>query len=403
MRARLGAEGVQTPLRSREAGVARQMRELVEKPADTTRAICGCRERQTNSPDSRPTCVWPVKRAPSVARTFFTSGRRYEVFKSIEEFRRFHEQARRTLARIEPVMRKHQIKLAIENHKDHTVEELVSLIREISSEWIGVLVDTGNNIALLEDPRAVVEALAPMALSVHLKDMAVQPYADGFLLSEVPLGTGMLDLPRDHRHPAQGESRHRHESRNGHARSAQDSVPHRWLFRHVSERSPGDASRCRDAEGEGQSSRAAAARGRWQSRSRRCSSRRKPTTAMASAGCGATCAHESAAPLPGIRLFNLEGRSALVSGGSKGLGYAMAAGLASAGANVMLVSRHLDEARKPQPQSRATLAARHSAMPPMSLSRKGRGHGRHGRSVISAKSTSSSTAPASTYGARSAN
>ena len=32
-------------------------------------------------------------------------------------------------------------------------------------------------------------------MSVHLKDMAVQPDADGFLLSEVPLGTGMLDLP----------------------------------------------------------------------------------------------------------------------------------------------------------------------------------------------------------------
>jgi NAD(P)-dependent dehydrogenase (short-subunit alcohol dehydrogenase family) len=49
-------------------------------------------------------------------------------------------------------------------------------------------------------------------------------------------------------------------------------------------------------------------------------------------------------PLPGIRLFNLEGRSALVTGGSKGLGYAMAAGLASAGADLMLVSRHPDEA-----------------------------------------------------------
>jgi NAD(P)-dependent dehydrogenase (short-subunit alcohol dehydrogenase family) len=51
------------------------------------------------------------------------------------------------------------------------------------------------------------------------------------------------------------------------------------------------------------------------------------------------------APLPGIRLFNLSGRTALITGGSKGLGYAMAAGLASAGADVMLVSRHLDEAQ----------------------------------------------------------
>jgi len=50
-------------------------------------------------------------------------------------------------------------------------------------------------------------------------------------------------------------------------------------------------------------------------------------------------------PLPGIKLFALTGRTALITGGSKGLGYAMAAGLASAGADVMLVSRHLDEAQ----------------------------------------------------------
>lgn len=49
-------------------------------------------------------------------------------------------------------------------------------------------------------------------------------------------------------------------------------------------------------------------------------------------------------PLPGIRLFDLRGRSALVTGGSRGLGLAMAAGLASAGADVMLASRHLAEA-----------------------------------------------------------
>jgi len=48
--------------------------------------------------------------------------------------------------------------------------------------------------------------------------------------------------------------------------------------------------------------------------------------------------------LPGIKLFDLHGRRALVTGGSKGLGLAMAAGLASAGAAVMLVSRHRDEA-----------------------------------------------------------
>jgi len=53
----------------------------------------------------------------------------------------------------------------------------------------------------------------------------------------------------------------------------------------------------------------------------------------------------SPAPLPGIRQFDLTGRTALITGGSKGLGLAMAAGLASAGADVVLLSRHLDEAQ----------------------------------------------------------
>jgi NAD(P)-dependent dehydrogenase (short-subunit alcohol dehydrogenase family) len=43
---------------------------------------------------------------------------------------------------------------------------------------------------------------------------------------------------------------------------------------------------------------------------------------------------------PGIQQFDLTGRSAIITGGSKGLGEAMAAGLASAGADVLLVSRN---------------------------------------------------------------
>jgi NAD(P)-dependent dehydrogenase (short-subunit alcohol dehydrogenase family) len=49
--------------------------------------------------------------------------------------------------------------------------------------------------------------------------------------------------------------------------------------------------------------------------------------------------------LPGIKLFDLTGRAAIITGGSKGLGHAMAAGLASAGADVLLTSRHEEEAR----------------------------------------------------------
>ncbi|MCA9063081.1 MAG: SDR family oxidoreductase [Planctomycetaceae bacterium] len=48
--------------------------------------------------------------------------------------------------------------------------------------------------------------------------------------------------------------------------------------------------------------------------------------------------------LPGIRLFDMKGQVAIVTGGSKGLGTAMAAGLASAGASIVIVSRNQEEA-----------------------------------------------------------
>ena len=49
--------------------------------------------------------------------------------------------------------------------------------------------------------------------------------------------------------------------------------------------------------------------------------------------------------LPGIKQFDLTGRSAIVTGGSKGLGLAMAEGLASAGANIMIVNRTSEDGK----------------------------------------------------------
>src|SRR3954452_22597974 len=45
-------------------------------------------------------------------------------------------------------------------------------------------------------------------------------------------------------------------------------------------------------------------------------------------------------------LFKLNGRVALVTGGSKGLGKSMARGFAEAGADVLISSRHEDELRQ---------------------------------------------------------
>jgi sugar phosphate isomerase/epimerase len=189
----LGAEGVQSPLRGCEP---KTIRDLVEQTGGYYEGELRLPKTESDLAAFEAEVRQTREAGASVARAVFTNGRRYEAFPTLEAFRAFHEQAQQTLALIEPTLKKHRLKLAIENHKDHTTEELVGMMKVISSEWIGVLVDTGNNLALLEEPHAVIEALAPFALSAHLKDMAVQTSDDGFLLSEVPLGTGMLYLPR---------------------------------------------------------------------------------------------------------------------------------------------------------------------------------------------------------------
>ena len=65
--------------------------------------------------------------------------------------------------------------------------------------------------------------------------------------------------------------------------------------------------------------------------------------------------------LPGIKLFDMSGKTALITGGSKGLGYAMAAGLASAGCNVCLLNRNLEEGRGAAARLAADFGVRASA------------------------------------------
>jgi len=190
----MGAEGVQTSLRGQTMELARQLRVITE--AGYYEGDVRLPRTQDGVAEFEAEVKLALAAGARVARAVFTSQRRYETFDTLEAFRAFHNQAVQSLQWAEPVLHRHRLKLAMENHKDFTSEELAAIMRQINSEWIGVLVDTGNNIALLEDPQAVIEHLAPFALSVHLKDMAVQPDAEGFLLSEVPLGTGALDLPK---------------------------------------------------------------------------------------------------------------------------------------------------------------------------------------------------------------
>jgi 3-oxoisoapionate decarboxylase len=123
------------------------------------------------------------------------TGRRYEDFDTLAAFQASFAQNKQAVTLAEPVLRKHRVKLAIENHKGWRAAEQADWLKSVGSEYVGVCFDFGNNISLCEDPAETLRILAPYTCYGHLKDMAVAPYDDGFLLSEVPLGEGLLDIP----------------------------------------------------------------------------------------------------------------------------------------------------------------------------------------------------------------
>lgn len=121
-------------------------------------------------------------------------GRRYETFKTRDEWLAFETRWRRQLDAMKPVIERYPISVGIENHKDFTAAELAGVLKRLDSAKIGACVDFGNNVSLLEDPIATIRTLAPYAVTTHVKDMAVRPSHGGFDLSEVPLGEGLVPL-----------------------------------------------------------------------------------------------------------------------------------------------------------------------------------------------------------------
>ena len=86
------------------------------------------------------------------------------------------------------------VKLVLENHQDYTSRELIQLIEMVGSPNLGVCLDTGNSIALGEDPVETCTLLAPYAPMVHLKEYIVLPNAQGGVdLIGVQLGKGAID------------------------------------------------------------------------------------------------------------------------------------------------------------------------------------------------------------------
>ncbi|MBY0524871.1 MAG: sugar phosphate isomerase/epimerase [Gemmataceae bacterium] len=189
------AAAVQLPLGSRTEADARLIRQASEKHGVPVEGIVAPpkdekadRDRFTNELATAHHC------GASVVRIVMLGGRRYEVFEKAEDYAAFAKRAEESLRIAEPIARSQKVVLAGENHKDFRTDELVALLKKFGSDWLGVCLDMGNNLALLEDPVPTVQALVPFTKTVHLKDIGLEESADGFRMAEVPLGQGCLDL-----------------------------------------------------------------------------------------------------------------------------------------------------------------------------------------------------------------
>lgn len=192
----LGGDGVQTSARGLTLDAARALREHVEKTGGYYEGDVQIPKTEKDLADFEQEVRLAKAAGAKCARVILMGGRRYEVFKTLDEFKTYRAEGLKRIQLAEPIARKHGLVLAMENHKDFLAPEQLELLKQIDSEWLRVLVDTGNNIAMCEEAYEVIEALAPYAVSCHLKDIAVQPTDDGFLISEVPFGTGFLDMKR---------------------------------------------------------------------------------------------------------------------------------------------------------------------------------------------------------------
>jgi sugar phosphate isomerase/epimerase len=138
--------------------------------------------------------VKTAKEAGAISLHAAMTARRYEEFNDFATFKASFESNQKAIAMAEPILRKYQMRLGLENHKGWRSAEQAAWLKRLGSEWVGVHFDFGNNVSLCEDPSDTLKNLLPYTFACHIKDMAVQPYEDGFLLSEVPLGEGFLDI-----------------------------------------------------------------------------------------------------------------------------------------------------------------------------------------------------------------
>jgi sugar phosphate isomerase/epimerase len=189
----LGLAGVQTNPPSTDPDAIKKFRARIE--GYNMYLVCDPRmPRQKSDIEAFEIEVKAYKEAGASAFHAAMTGRRYEDFDSFGPWKTMFEGVQASVELAEPVLRKYQMRLGLENHKGYRSAEQADWLKRLGSPYVGVCLDFGNNISLCEDPVDTLRTLLPYVFFTHIKDMAVEDCEEGFLLSEVPMGEGFLNL-----------------------------------------------------------------------------------------------------------------------------------------------------------------------------------------------------------------
>lgn len=87
------------------------------------------------------------------------------------------------------------IKIALENHGgDFQAREMKALVEDVGFDTLGICLDSGNPLWMMEDPHLTLELLGPYTIVSHVRDTALWRVPEGVAVRWVNMGDGNVDI-----------------------------------------------------------------------------------------------------------------------------------------------------------------------------------------------------------------
>lgn len=134
----------------------------------------------------------------NITRTFVMSGSGYHINNTGGSFdaAKFAESAGE-IKKLLPYLKEKNIHLAIENHECETSMEILSLIEQVDSPFVGANFDFGNSMMAWEEPLKAAENLSRYTITTHIKDHIIcfDKSVNDYVVCGTSLGDGNIDIP----------------------------------------------------------------------------------------------------------------------------------------------------------------------------------------------------------------